>query len=201
MKSILTVLAAAFLFALPAAAQGPAGLGSAHAGIGYISEAKPWQFSFAYQYNAVNLTGKGFQTNGGNITVTRFFRSWFGVEGQLGAGAGNTGTTTNPPNLNARSLLLVGGARVALRGHGRLEPWIHGDTGLLHFNVNQTAAVLGSNSSFEYQGGAGADLDLTENLALRAEGDVMETHFFGSGQRDIQILGSVVLNLQFGPLK
>ena len=201
MKSILTVLAATFLFALPAAAQGPVGLGASHAGIGYISEEKPWQISFSYQYNAVNLTGKGFETSGGNITVTRFFKSWFGVEGQFGAGAGNTGTTTNPPNLNVKSLLLVGGGRLALRGHGRLEPWIHADVGLLHFKMNQTAGVLGSNSSFEYQGGGGLDLDITENLALRTEGDIMETRFFGAGQRDIQVLGSVVFNLNFGPLK
>src|ERR1700694_1016869 len=120
-------LAGIFLF-IPASAgaQGPAGAGSG-APIGYNpasqQEVPPWQVSIGYQFNRDNLLGSPFNTNGVNIGVARYFRSWFAVEAQLGAGfSHDTGASTNPPNLVAKSLFVGAGPRVVYRNHSRFEP-------------------------------------------------------------------------------
>jgi len=193
MKRTIISLAIGLLFSISAAAQGLVGVGSGGANHGDFTP-QPWQLTAGYQYNAINLTGQAFQTSGANITVARFFGNWVGVEGQFGTGFGNTGSTSAPPNLNVKSLSLVGGARLAYRGHSRIQPWIHGDVGVQHFSFNQTAGVLGSNTSLAFQEGAGLDLSVTPNLASRIEGDFLETQFFSLSQRHFQITGGFVFN-------
>jgi hypothetical protein len=83
---------------------------------------------------------------------------------------------------------------LAYRGRGRIQPWIHGDIGLLYFRFNQTAGLLGSNASLAFQEGAGLDLVLTPKLAVRAEGDFLETRFFSLSQRHFQIVAGLVVN-------
>jgi hypothetical protein len=147
-----------------------------------------------YQYNRINLTGKAFTTNGVNISAVRYFGSWFGAEGQAGFGFGNTGTTTSPSNLTTGSVFIGGGPRLALRGHSRIEPWVHAIAGLQHFRFTQTVGVLGSNTAFAGLGGGGIDLRLGPHLSFRVEGDVLESHFFSMYQRSFQGVSGLVLN-------
>ena len=197
------LLLAAFL-ALPviAAAQGPAGAGAGGSPRGSSkhsafssSDLSRWQLSVGYQYNRINLLGVPFNTDGVNVTVTRFFTSWFGLDGQLGTGfLGNTGNTSNPPNLGVHSLFVGGGPRIAIRGRSRFEPWVHATAGLQDFRFTQTAGILGSNHGFGVTAGGGIDITLSQHMGLREEADIIETNLFSTYQRHFQVVSGIVFN-------
>jgi len=193
---------------LIAAAQGPAGVGAGVASYGSgggptIREdvgseppfplATPWRFSFGYQYNRIDLSGTPFTTVGANLTASRLFTNWLGLEGQAGFGFGNSGSTTSPPNLTVKSTLLAGGPRLVYHGPGRrVEFWLHGLVGMDHFRFSQTAGQLGSNNGLGGLLGGGVDLRLARNLTITAEGDQLATRFFGGYQFHLQAVTSLV---------
>ena len=155
----------------------------------------PRQFAVGYQYNRDNLTGSPFNTHGVNFSLTRFFGRWFGVEAQAGAGfLGNTGQTTVPPNLDAKSIFAGVGPKLALRNHSRIEPWIHVLVGLEHFRFSQTAGVLGSNNALAGPAGGGIDVYLSPHFAFRGEADAVGSRFFSTNQRSFQVVGGLVYN-------
>jgi hypothetical protein len=115
------------------------------------------------------------------------------VEGQMGTGFwGNTGKTTTPPNLDAKSIFLGGGPKLALRSGGRYEPWAHVVVGMEHFRFNQTAGVLGSNNGLAGVAGGGLDVYVRPHLALRIEADAVGTQFFSTNQRSFHVVTGVV---------
>jgi hypothetical protein len=140
------------------------------------------------------LTGSPFYTNGVNVSMVRFLNGWLGVEGQLGLGFGKTGATTSPANLTAKSLYAGGGARLAYRGHWRVEPWVHGNAGVQYFRFSQTAGVLGTNRALAGLVGGGLDLPLSLNTTVRGEVDFIGSRFFNARQRHFQATAGVVLN-------
>jgi hypothetical protein len=198
MRRAINLTGLILLVAISAGAQGPAGVGTT------TPQGRPhkfsapeltnWQFSLGYQYNRINLIGTPFTTNGLNASIARYFGRWLGVEGQLGIGFGNTGSTTTPANLSAQSLFVGGGPRLAYRGHGRLEPWLHVVVGMEHFRFTQTAGVLGSNTALAGAGGGGVDYILGQHTAVRVEADEMMSRFFSTNQRHFQIAGGLVFN-------
>jgi len=202
MRRFLVLVGCLALLSISARAQGPAGVGAggsqsrstSRSGSEYAGDLSQWQLSMGYQYNRINLTGNPFSTSGLNVSATRYFASWFGVEGQAGFGFGNTGTTTNPSNLEVGSVFLGVGPRLALRSHSRIEPWIHAVAGMEHFRFNQTAGVLGGNTGFAGLGGGGIYVRLSSHTSFRVEGDVLESHFFSMYQRSFQAVSSVVLS-------
>ena len=202
MRRFLVLVGSLVFLSISARAQGPVGAGAgiihsrstSHSGSEYSDELSQWQFSIGYQYNQINLIGNPFTTSGLNASATRYFTNWFGVEGQAGFGFGNTGTTTNPSNLAAGSAFLGAGPRLTLRGHSRIEPWIHAVAGLEHFRFTQTVGVLGSNTGLAALGGVGVDLRLSPHTSLRMGGDILESHFFSMYQRSFQAVSSVVVN-------
>ncbi len=195
----VTFLLGIFLFlSVSAGAQGPAGVGAGpQSGPGHRSasqhEYAPWQIAIGYQYNRDNLLGSPFNTQGVNISVARYFGRWIGVEGQLGAGfLGNTGQTTTPPNLDAKSIFVGGGPRLAYRNRSRIEPWIHALVGEEYFRFSQTAGVLGNNHALAAPAGGGIDVYLTPHVAFRSEADAVFSQFFSTNQRSFQIIGGFV---------
>ena len=200
MRRFFLIFLVFLAFAGVAAAQGPVGVG---AGSGPRSRTSAlssanfsqWQIAFGYQYNRINLLGTPFNTDGLNVTVTRFFGKWFGVDGQVGTGFfGNTGATSNPPNLGVHTVFVGGGPRVAFRGHSRFEPWVHATVGLQDLRFTQTAGILGSNHGLGVTAGGGIDYLLTDHVALRGEADIIETNFFSTYQRHFQAIGGFVIN-------
>lgn len=191
------LLVGIFLFiSASAGAQAPSGVG---APIGYNpasqQDVPPWQISIGYQFNRDNLLGSPFNTNGVNIGVTRYFRSWLGVEAQLGAGfTQDTGASTTPPNLVAKSLFIGAGPRAVYRNASRFEPWGHVLVGLDHYRFTQSGGLLGSNSAFAVMGGGGVDMYLTPSIAVRGEVDEVFSTFFGTNQRSFQVVGGLVFN-------
>ena len=205
MKKLMCLVGTMFLLAISAAAQGPAGAGaggektSSPKGQGRtrtfsVRDYSTWQISLGYQYNQINLLGSPFTTNGLSFDAVRFFGRWFGVEGQVGIGFGNTGTTSTPPNLNTQSLFAGGGARLAYRNRGRIEPWIHAVFGEQHFRFNQTAGVLGNNTALAGAAGAGVDYLLSAHTAIRGEADFIGSRFFSTNQRHFQVVSGLVFN-------
>jgi len=194
MRWAIFILGILLTFSATASAQGPAGAGSQ---AGYFSAGDhpndPWQISLGYQYNRDNLLGSPFNTSGLNVSVTRFFGRWLGVEGDVGTGfLGTTGQTTNPPKLSVKSVFVGAGPRLALRTGSRYEPWAHFLIGLDHYRFSQTAGLLGSNSALGGTAGIGMDFYLKPHLALRGEADFIGTRFFSTNQRSFQVIGGVV---------
>ncbi len=194
MRVAICILGFFSFFSVSAFAQQPAGVGSEP---GYLSAGEHaenvWQVALGYQYNRDNLIGSPFNTHGLNISVTRFFGRWFGVDGQMGTGFfGTTGDTTVPPNLDAKSFFVGAGPRLAWRTRSRYEPWAHLVVGLEHYRFSQTAGVLGSNNALAGAAGGGLDIYLLPHVAVRAEADAVGSRFFSTNQRSFQIVGGVV---------
>jgi hypothetical protein len=198
MRQVLILIGAVLILSISAAAQGPAGSGSSGSGarVPFAGglEGSKWQIGVAYQYDRFNLTGTPFNTHGLNTSVARFLNDWFALEGDVGGGFGNTGTSTVPASLRAKSLFLGGGMRIAYRGHGRTEPWIHGLGGMQHFRFAQTAGTLGSNTALAGMVGGGVDYHLNPRTAVRLEADVIGSRFFSGTQRHFQVVIGLVFN-------
>ena len=152
-----------------------------------------WQLAFGYQYNRLNLTGKPFNTQGFNIDAVRFLTDSFGLELDMGAGFGNTHSTTIPANLDAKTLFFAGGLHYAHRS-GKYEPWVHALVGGEHFRFTQSAAIYGSNFVLAWDGGGGMDFHLNTRTAIRAQADYLGTRFNGSIQRNFQAGAGLVIN-------
>jgi hypothetical protein len=199
MRVAIFLLGIFLFFSASAGAQGPAGVGSgSQSGPKYSAvgnrENDPWQIAIGYQYNRDNLLGSPFNTHGVNVSLARYFGRWVGVEAQVGLGfLGNTGQTTTPPSLSAKSVFVGAGPRLAIRNRSRFEPWGHLVVGIEHFRFSQTAGLLGSNNALAGAAGGGVDVYLKSHLALRVEADALGTRFFATNQRSFQIVGGFVL--------
>jgi hypothetical protein len=192
MRHALILVGVVLFLSISAAAQGPAGAGSGPVSAAGLNQ---WQLGLGYQYNRINLTGTPFNTNGLNASIVRFFLDrWFGLEAQLGAGFGNAGATTVPANLTVKSLFVGAGPRLAYRGRGRVEPWVHGVLGMEHFRFTQTSGVLGDNTALGGSAGGGADFYLNPHMAFRAEADWIGTRFFSVNQRHFQVVTGIVFS-------
>jgi hypothetical protein len=194
MRGAILLAGIFLLFSGSAAAQGPAGVGAVP---GFFStgahEENKWNVAIGYQYNRDNLLGIPFNTSGINVSAARYLDRWFALEAQLGAGlAGNTGQSSSPPNLTAKSVFVGAGPRAAYRTRSRYEPWVHLLVGLEHYKFSQTAGLLGSNNSVAGEGGGGLDVYLNPHLAVRMGADVIVTEFFSTNQRSFQVVGGLV---------
>lgn len=183
-------------FSTSAAAQGPAGVGAGpeHSSANQNVD-DPWQIAIGYQYSRDNLVGSPFNISGVNVSLARYFRTWLGLEAQVGGGLfGNTGQTSTPPNLNAKSLFVGAGPHLVYRNRSRFEPWVHGLVGLDHYRFTQNVGMLGSNNALAGVLGGGVDMYLTPNIALRGESDFVVSRFFSATQRSFQVIGGFVLD-------
>jgi hypothetical protein len=201
MRQTLIVVGAMLFLSVSASAQGPVGAGAdshprtrsgPHPRTAY--ELTNSQVSLGYQFNRINLTGSPFDTNGLNASFVRYFGRRMGAEAQVGLGFGNTGATTAPPNLTAKSVFAGGGPRLALRGHGPIEPWVHGIVGMEHFRFSQTSGVLGNNTALAAVGGGGIDFRFNPRASFRVEGDWLGSRFFSVNQRSFQVVTGLVFN-------
>jgi hypothetical protein len=197
MRQTLILVGAVLCLSVSASAQRPAGAGTGvgsgrHSGSSY--ELSKWQLTFGYQFNRINMLGSPFDTNGLNISTVGYFGKWVGAEAQVGVGYGKTGATTVPPDLTAKSLFAGGGPRLALRGHGRIEPWAHALVGKQFFRFSQTAGRLGSNAALAGVGGGGVDLRLTARTSFMVEGDWLGSRFFSADQRHFQVVTGLAFN-------
>jgi hypothetical protein len=196
MRQTLILVGVVLCLSIPASAQRPAA-----AGTGVGSDRQPgssyelskWELAVGYQFNRINMLGKPFDTNGLSISTVLYFGKWLGAEAQASVGYGNTGATTVPPALIAKSLF-GGGPRLAFRGHGRIEPWVHALVGEELFRFSQTVGDLGNNTALAGVGGGGIDLRLTARTSFMLEGDWLGSRFFSADQRHFQVVTGLVFN-------
>ena len=111
----------------------------------------PGNLELVININTTRFWARLFITTASITDLTRYLNDWFGVEGAVAIGFGNTGT---PQNLTAKSLFVGGGPHVAVYNKSRFEPWAHALVGLQHFRFTQATGLLGSNSTFGFMGGA-----------------------------------------------
>jgi len=160
-------------------------------------ELTDWQISIGYQFNRFNMplqkTVPAFTVNdnGLDVSFTRFFLRWGGLEGEAAAGF-DSGSA--PQIASAKSIFVGGGPRFAYRGHGRFEPWVHTLIGLEHFRFTQTATAYGSNNSLAFLGGGGVDFHMNPRTAFRVQADYLGTDLFSIGQTNWDIGAGVVFN-------
>jgi hypothetical protein len=153
--------------------------------------------SFGYQFNRFNMplqkTVPAFTVNdnGLDVSFTRLFLRWGGLEGKAATGFG---CGSVPQIASAKSVFVGGGPRFAYRGHGRFEPWLHTLIGLEHFRFTQTATAYGSNNSLAFIGGGGMDIHMNVRTAFRVQADYLGTALFSRGQTNWQIGAGVVFN-------
>jgi hypothetical protein len=151
---------------------------------------EPWQLGIGYQYQHYKVLGQTFHDNGFNTGITRYVNNWFGVEGAVAMGFGNTGTTRN---LTAKSIFVGGGPHVSVHNQTRFEPWAHVLVGLQHFRFTQTGAI-GSNSALGFMAGGGLDIELGARVCWRVQGDFIGTHFQSTAQRNYSFGSGLVFN-------
>ncbi len=158
-----------------------------------------WQVAVSYEFTQFRTPSGHFQMHGINTSATRFLNSWFGLEGDVGAGFGSipNGVTfgTIPSNQNpvAKMIFYGGGPHLTRRSDSRIELWVHGLAGGSHFRFTQSSGP-GSANALGLVAGGGADWKLSPRAYLRAQGDYLATRFFSSFQHSFQIKGGFIFN-------
>ena len=137
------------------------------------ADREPWQLGVGFEYLHFNILGQQFHNLGYQADVTRYLNNWFGLEGTVVVGFGNTGAT---PKVDAKSLFVGGGPHISLYNSNHLEPWAHVMLGLEHFRFTQTA-TLGSISHAAFMAGGGLDYKIsTGRVYWRIQGDYIGTN-------------------------
>ncbi len=154
--------------------------------------AYPWELGVSYQFIRFKILGTTMNLHGFNTSATRFFGDWFGLEGDVSGGFGNTGVTPAfPISQTAKLVFFGGGPRIAIRHYDRIEPWAHALVGGVHFNP-QTA--FGGKNALGFQGGIGMDFRLAPRLSWRVQGDYLGTRYFSSWQHNWKAGTGFVIN-------
>jgi len=137
------------------------------------SDRDPWQLGVGFQYLQFNVLGQKFHNFGYQPDVTRYLNNWFGLEGTVIMGFGNTGAS---PTVDAKSLFVGGGPHISLYNSNHLEPWAHVMLGLEHFRFTETA-TLGSISHAAFMAGGGLDYKISSSrIYWRIQGDYIGTN-------------------------
>jgi opacity protein-like surface antigen len=154
------------------------------------SDRATWQLGVGFQYQHFNILGQTFHDFGYNADLTYYLTNWFGVEGTVALGFGNTGA---PLNLPAKSFFVGGGPHVSVHHSGRFEPWVHALVGWEHFRFRQTS-TLGSNSKVGFMAGGGVDYKIFPRGYWRVQGDAIVSSFGTTRQANYSIGTGLVLN-------
>jgi len=131
------------------------------------SDREPWQLGVGFQYQHYTPFYLNFHDLGFNTEVTRYLNNWFGVEGTVVMGFGNTGTT---PSRDAKSFFIGGGPHIAFANGSRFEPWGHVLVGWERFRFTESN-ILGDNSAVAFMAGGGVDYKIGERAYWRVQGD------------------------------
>jgi len=201
MRNFTLFLALLFCATVGATAQDGAGafspstpISSPVAATGLVTP--PWQLNVGYQYNriAVPKTFEPFNTSGLGISITRYFSSAVGVEGEVGNGFGMAA-----PGVSAYSIFAGAGPRLIFLRRSHFEPWVHGLAGIEHFNF-AGATFPGTTTSVGWVMGGGMDYRFDSGWGLRLQGDYLGSALGGVYQRNIQIVGGVTWNFWRWPV-
>jgi hypothetical protein len=144
-----------------------------------------WQAYVGYTYTHFSAKGGiSRNQNGFNLSIVRYFNSWFGIEGELFA------THDSPNNQSSWFLFGGGGPRFRWQARRGIEVFAHGLVGYSHLTP-QTS--FGNQEAFGYELGGGADFPTPfRRVGLRAGADMIGTRYFGDNQFNPKVYGGVV---------
>jgi hypothetical protein len=159
-----------------------------------------WELGFGYEFIQLRMpaqtahqTVPAFTSNdsGADVSLTRFLTSKIGLEADVNAGFGASSTSL----ISTSQVLFVGGgARFAWRSHGRVQPWAHALAGFDHFSFTQTATAYGSNNSFAFILGGGADFPVSPRIGIRVSADFDGSVLFSAVQPNWRIVAGPMFN-------
>jgi hypothetical protein len=143
-----------------------------------------WQAYVGYTYTHFSAKGGiSRNQNGFNLSIVRYFNSWFGIEGEMFA------THDSPNNQSSWFLFGGGGPRFRWQARRGIEVFAHGLVGYSHLTP-QTA--FGKQEAFGYELGGGADFPTPwRRVGLRAGADMIGTRYFGDNQFNPKVYGGV----------
>jgi hypothetical protein len=150
----------------------------------YDSREDRWQFGLGFPVVRFRSSAYSATAVGVHVSLAYFVNNWLAVEGAVTSAFGGSVLA----NEKFKYVGYGGGPKVTLGGD-RLEPWVHLLIGGTHI-LPQTA--LRSPNGFEIQAGGGADYRLQPGLALRFEGDWINSHVFTQSQNSFQAIVGVV---------
>jgi len=165
----------------------------------FVPDRGCFSLGIGYQYQHFNVFGSEFHNNGYSMDFGMHLvdlvtggdgRLTLGAEAAVNAGFG--GHMNGNPSLDAKSLFLGAGPRIALESTSRFQPWIHGLVGLEHFRFTQSSTI-GSNSGLGYMVGGGVDFKITPGISWRVQGDYVGTNFQSSLQSNYSTGTGIVL--------
>jgi len=145
-----------------------------------------YTFVRVYEFPKIPQAPNGltFNSNGINVSAICYFGSilWLGLEGDA------LGTFASVPS--SKFALAGGGVRARWEATHSFELWVHGTANVAYVSPQ---TQFGNQTSVGYQVGGGVDLfPHFHHFGLRAEGDLVGTHFFGTYQRSPQISAGLV---------
>lgn len=141
----------------------------------------PLELYLGYTYlRFYEVPGTAVSTNGFNYSIVYFPKNWIGADGEFVLALGNQYP------YQARFLLGLGGLRARWTPFQRnIELWVHGMAGATHYTPQ---TPYGGQGAFAYEVGGGVDVNLTRvRYAIRAGGDFVGTHYFGTNQSSPKI--------------
>jgi len=149
------------------------------------------EISGDYMYIRANPGGgaSGQNCHGADGNIAGNLNDWFGVVGDFG-GCRVTGL---PSGVSAHAFTYLFGPRVSYRNSSPLTPFAQ----LLFGGERATASVSGvgsgSNNSFAFSLGGGADYRWNEHIAIRViQVESLYTHFGGVRQNNARIEAGIV---------
>jgi opacity protein-like surface antigen len=181
MRRIAVVVCSLFLFASAANSQVPSG-----------------NVFVGYSYYNADLSSLGRSSlNGWNGSVEGKVLPWVGIVADL---SGHYGSESRPrgcltpgpcPNIsiNLHELEFLVGPRVSV-SVGKIRPFAEALFGGGHISTNGA----GSDTSFATALGGGIDYHLIPLVALRLEGDYVQTRFFSTTQNNVRLSTGIVLH-------
>jgi opacity protein-like surface antigen len=130
--------------------------------------------------------------------------SWFGVVAEVGGGYTTCKSCQRGPfasqtlrghDLHLRVHTYMGGPRVAVRGLSAVTPFAQVLFGGAHLSggIEWDGAL---NTGFTYQPGAGVDVRVHPNLAIRLQGDYRVIRTTGANNKQSRLLTGVVYNFR-----
>jgi hypothetical protein len=144
-----------------------------------------WQAYVGYTYTHFGAQhGISRNLNGFNLDIAYYFKSWFGIEGEMFA------THDSPNNQSSWFVFVGGGPRFRWQARKGIEVFAHGLVGYSHLTPQ---TPFGSQAAFGYEVGGGADFPTPfRRLALRAGADMIATRYFNDNQFNPKAYGGVV---------
>jgi opacity protein-like surface antigen len=191
---VITLVVASWAFSVEAAAQIPSG----NVFFGYSFEN-----TASSSFNFANMSRPSL--NGWEASLEGKVLPWVGIVADVGGHYGSqnyqqvlgSGPSTATINVNGHELTALFGPRVSVP-IGRFRPFAEALFGVAHIKTTQSSPLPDnflqpSDTAFATALGGGIDYKIIRPIALRVQGDYVQTRFFGTTQDNVRISTGIVL--------